>query len=302
MRSALAGLALLIGCEAPPPAPEGLDDSVGFIMNEFYSDDLTFGAGLTGLLNWFDDEGTALLDVDPNIGNVADFALQRRLTFDDVSQMPVTHGRDPEGAPGVVGLAEIDCDWSEGEALHVRGDQDVVFEGEWTTYTRTYESPRPDYDAAREADEYPAVRDRVDPAVADWTSPELAPVFLRTSNALGTSSLGVDFEYTMDLTFRHGEFEVQGEPTSAMVILTWMAESVDSTGADDNQLLQVYSIDMIVGRGDGLGLRIVANYTEVGGAVDSGSELVQSLGVARILDFAEHLDGICTGARELPLE
>ena len=285
----------LVGCPAPPPAPEGLDNSMRYIMNEFYADDLTFGAGLTGLLNWVDDEGNSLLNVDPNVGNVAEFRLEQRLTVDDTDHMPTTHGRDPGDAPGVVGLAEIECDWSEGEAMHVRPDQDVVFEGDWTSYDRTYLSPRAPYDAAREADDYPAVRDAVDPTTADWSSDALAPVFLRTSNALGTSSTGVDFDYS-----RHGIFDVQGEPTPGMVILTWMAESVDSVNSE-NQLFQVYSVDMIIGQGEGRSLRIVANYTEVG-PLASDNELVQALGVNRILNFAEHLTNICTGVRELPPE
>lgn len=289
-----------VGCAPPPPAPEGLDDSVRYILNEFYAEDAVVGAGLTGLLNWVDDEGAALLDVDPNVGNVADFRLENRLTAEDVDHMPYAHGRSPADAPGVVGLAEIDCDWAEGERVHVRGDQDVVFEGEWTTYDRTYESPRAPYDAARESDTYPAVNDAVDPTSADWASDDLAAVFMKTANALGTSSTGIDFEYTLDLHFRHGVFDVQGEPTPAMIILTWLQDVAPSVNSD-NFLYQVWSVDMIVGRGEGRGLRMVANYTEVG-PVESDADLVQVLGVNRILDFAEHLNAICTGARELPAE
>ena len=295
-----AAVALLVGCQAPPPAPEGLDDSVRFLLNEFYADDLTFGAGITGLLNWMDSEGTALLDVDPNTGNVADFRLDTSLTAEDIDTMPVAHDRDPADAPGVVGLAEIDCDWSRGEQVHVRPDQDVVFEGEWTTYDRTFESPRAAYDEAREANSFPAVGTGLEPASTDWTSSDLAPVFLKTRNSLGTSSLGIDFEYTLDLHFRHGEWEVQGEPLQGMVILTWMAESAQSINSD-NWLHQVYSVDMILARGEGRGLRVVANYTEVGPAA-SDSELVQVLGINRILDFSDHLNAICRGDRELPAE
>jgi len=269
-------------------------------MNEFYSDDPTFGAGLTGLLNWVDDEGIALLDVDPNIGNVADFRLETRLAAADVDHMPIMHGRDPADAPGVVGIAEIDCGWDEGEAIHVRPDQDVVFEGEWTSYDRTYESPRSEFETARADDDYPTVPTDVDPATAAWDSDELSPVFLKTRNALGTSSAGVDFDYTLNLHFRHGVFDVQGEPTHAMVILTWLGEVAESTNSD-NFLYQVYSVDMIIENGDGKGLRMVANYTEVG-PVDSDADLVQVLGVNRILDFAEHLNTICTGGRDLPDE
>ncbi len=303
MRSVATVVAALLlgGCGSPPPpAPEGLDDSVRFIMNEFYADDATFGAGLTGLLNWVDDEGNALLDVDPNVGNVADFRLDTRLSAADVAQMPIAHSRDPGDAPGVVGIAELGCGWDEGEELHVRGDQDVVFEGEWTTYDRTYESPRGEFDAARVSGEYPVVAQAVDPETAVWDSDELAPVFLKTRNALGTSSAGVDFDYTLDLHFRHGVFDVQGEPVHAMVILTWLEDEVESTNSD-NFLYQVYSVDMIVENGDGSGLRVVANYTEVG-PVESDSELVQVLGVNRILDFAERLNFICTGGVDLPGE
>jgi hypothetical protein len=301
VRVLIASTLLLAACGAPPPpAPEGLDNSVRFIMNEFYADDPTFGAGLTGLLNWVDTEGSDLLDVDPNVGNVADFRLDTLLTADDTAQMPTTHGRDPSAAPGVVGLAELECGWDEGEQVHARPDQDVVFEDEWTRYDRTYESPRAPYEAAREAGEYPVVSADVDPATAVWDSDELAPVFMKTSNALGTSSVGIDFDYTLDLHFRHGVFDVQDEPVHAMVILTWLAESAESVNSD-NFLYQVYSVDLIVSRGDGRGLRMVANYTEVG-PVESNADLVQVLGVNRILDFAEHLNDICTGTRELPAE
>ena len=298
--AAIVGFAGLIGCQAPPPAPEGLDNSVRYLLNEFYADDLTFGAGLTGLMNWVDDEGNALLELNPNVGNVAEFRLETRLAAEDTRHMPVTHGRSPADAPGVVGLAEIGCDWAEGEALHTRGDQDVVFDGEWTSYDRTYASPRADYDAARVADDFPGLTAEIDPTTADWASAELAPLFLKTRNALGTSSTGVDFDYTLDLHFRHGRFDVQDEPTEAMVILTWMSEAVDSTNSD-NQLFQVYSVDMIVSQGAGQGMRLVANYTEVG-PLDSDNELVQALGVNRILNFAERLNGICTGEAEVPAE
>ncbi len=171
MRVLIASTLLLAACGAPPPpAPEGLDDSVRFIMNEFYADDPTFGAGLTGLLNWVDTEGGDLLDVDPNVGNVADFRLDTLLTADDTAQMPTTHGRDPSAAPGVVGLAELECGWDEGEQVHARPDQDMVFEDEWTRYDRTYESPRAPYEAAREAGEYPGISADVDPATAVWDS------------------------------------------------------------------------------------------------------------------------------------
>ena len=99
---------------------------------------------------------------------------------------------------------------------------------------------------------------------------------------------------------RHGVFDVQGEPTPAMIILSWLPDVAESINSD-NLLYQVWSVDMIVGRGQGRGLRVVANYTEVG-PVESDSDLVQVLGVNRILDFAEHLNTICSGARELPAE
>ena len=48
----LLGLAtaVLCGCQPPPPAPEGLDEASRFVLREFYSDDATVSAGLTGLM------------------------------------------------------------------------------------------------------------------------------------------------------------------------------------------------------------------------------------------------------------
>ena len=60
----IVALPLLVGCQPPPPAPEGLDASTSYLVTNFYADDATFQAGVQGFMNWFQEEGFELMDLE----------------------------------------------------------------------------------------------------------------------------------------------------------------------------------------------------------------------------------------------
>ncbi|MCO4771548.1 MAG: hypothetical protein KDA24_16060 [Deltaproteobacteria bacterium] len=292
-------LALLPACQAPAPdAPEGAEEGTRFLMSSFYADDATIGAGLTGLMNWYDDEGSAIEGDTPGIeeGEAQDWTLAP-LTADDLAPTQVsTTDRPLDSMPGFIGVGTVLCTFEEAEALGGRADQDVVYDGEWAHYARTFESARADYDAAT-AGTIPGLPDGVDPLVDDLSA--TAHSLMTTSNALGTLEVGVALDYTLNLHFRHGVFDIQGEERRATLILTWQPDPTTGEGGN-NSLHQTFAIDALV-EVDGGVRRFAATWNDVESAV-SAPTVVARLTINRINDFAERMTEICTGAAELPAE
>ncbi len=294
-----AALLALTGCPAEAPdAPEGAEEGTRFLMRSFYEDDLTIGAGLTGLMNWYDSEGSAIEGDSPELdaGEAQDWTLEPLEAGDLAPTQSSSTDRPLDSMNGIIGVGTVLCTFEEVEMLGGRPDQDVVFGDEWAHYARTFETSRADYDAAT-GGTIPGLPNGIDPLVDDLN--ETAHSLMATSNALGTLEVGVALDYTLNLHFRHGVFDIQGEERRATVILTWQPVPTEGDGGN-NALHQSFAIDALV-EVDGGVRRFAATWNDVESVV-SGSELLIRLTVNRINTFAERMTDICRGDIEIPPE
>lgn len=315
MRSYIAALTLAVvilgGCTPPPPAPEGLDEAARFVFREFYSDDATVGAGLTGLMNWYDDEGYTLegqgasIDEDTEEEGVqpaSAFTLED-LDWDDLARIPVPDDdRLLEDANGIVSISEMDCRWEHAESLLVRPDQYRVFEGDFDTYDRTYLTSRSDYEGARESLDFtPVIQALPDVHASDYEHGDLASSIMLTTSHVSSTELGVTLEYDLFLHFRHGVYEVQGEQLPVWMILSWLREPASGQNGA-NVFEQSYGIEVNYGVGDNT-LRIFANWAYVESHLAGPDAPIWSTGaVNKSRNAAERLSDICSGAIEVEPE
>lgn len=299
MTRALPLLLLALGaCKKPPEAPEGLDASSRFLFREFEADDDVIGAGLTGLMNWYDEDGDELLGAKADLESVGSFSLQP-LETSDVERLPLADdGRDLENAVGIVALAQMKCDWTEAEALLVRHDQEVVFEGSFVDYDRTYLTSRPTFESATDATDFPRVREALELYADDLDLGDLEAAVLMTENTAVTKKAGVTMEFTMQLHLRHGTFDVQGEPTEALLILTFLPEAAYGEGGT-NSMQQSYSIEVNVARGNET-LRLLATWVHIDSILNDGA--VATAGVNESQSAAERMSAICAGDIDIPAE
>jgi hypothetical protein len=288
----------LTGCKAPPPAPEGLDDSVQFILQEFYADDLTVGAGLTGLVDWIESEGEELLGKDADLESAGAFSLAN-LAASDVSHLDMTwDGVEPADARGVVALAEMNCNWTVAEDLLIRPDQDVVFEGDFDSYDRSFIGDKATYLAASSDEKFDSVKDLYDPTSAEFDANDYADTLLITENEVQSTELGVTIPFDLHLHFRHGIFEIQGEEAPASMIIGFVPEPASAEGGK-NSMIQNYSVEVNLDRGDKT-LRVFANWTQIESPfVDTESPLVAVSAVNKAQKSAQRLSEICAGEIEL---
>lgn len=293
-------LGALAGCQAPPPeAPQGAEAGTRFLMSSFYADDATIGAGLTGLMNWYDDEGAALDGEAPEIGNdeAADYTLLP-LAPDDLATTQVsTTDRPLDSMNGVMAVSTVGCTFAQVEELGARADQEVVFEGEWAHYARTFETDRAAYEAAT-AGEIPAITAPIDPLTADFA--DTAGALMLTSNPLGTSEFGTNLDYTLNLHFRHGTYLIQEEERSATLILSWQPDPTTGAGGS-NSLHQTFAIDALV-EVDGGVRRFAATWNDVESSATGTDEIIVRLTVRRINRFAERMTELCADMSQLPPE
>jgi hypothetical protein len=316
MRSRLvfAGLVALGACKEPPPAPEGLHQASAYMVREFYADDLTFGAGVQGFINWFNTEGQDQLGVAADFESTDAFKVDT-LTLADLAHLPLDAeilidakddtmaARDPSLARGVVSLAEMACTWKEAEALLARPDQDTVFAGDWEGYERTYLTDVDVFTDASAADDYDAIPDRLDPFADDFDADRYAQTLLLTDNmADPTSVLTSNIEaYPMDLDLRHGRFEVDGEELGVLAILTYNRGA--AWGASENAaLLQSYSLELNVERPGGRTLRMLTVWAEPfdrSGLVPPDSPAALVYAVNKSLESSDRISQICAGEIEI---
>jgi hypothetical protein len=293
-------LVFCIGCKPPPPAPEGLQSSLTYLFREFYSDDAIVGAGLTGFMDWFDADGDELLGQSADMENVGEFTLDY-LTEEDVAFLPIETEVELTYAPGVVALSELACDWREVESYLVRTDQDIVF-GEFDSYERSFASSRDAYEDATGSGEFTSVGEALMEPYADgFELGELESSFLFTDNQASSTEVGVTLDFRLLLNMRHGVYEVQGEPTEAFMILTWMPERAESEGGG-NSMEQSYSLELDIARPGGKTLRLMASWLQIEGLFDHDSDTVKVVGVNKNLDSSARLVEICEGSYDLEPE
>lgn len=289
-----------MACKPPPPAPEGLQDSLTYLFRNFYAEDEVIGAGLTGFMDWVDADGDELLGKTADMDHIGEFTLDY-LTAEDVAILPIEGEVELTFAPGTVALSELTCDWKEAETLLVRTDQDEVF-GEFETYTREFLTPRAAFeDATAEDDFAPLDEPLAEPYAADPALGDLERTFLLTDNQASSKEVGVTLEFELLLNLRHGNYEVQGEDTGAFLILTWMPQRTESEGGD-NSMEQSYSLELDVSRPRGKTLRLMATWIQIEGLFDHDSDTVKVVGVNKNLDSSLRLAEICSGEMDLPAE
>ncbi len=291
-------------CSPPPPAPEGLEEASRYMIREFYKNDDTVGAGLTGLLNWYDESGYELLNQGATAEDAGEAFQLEDITLDDIASMPdFADERDLSNANGIVSISEMDCAWQEAEAYLVRPDQHIVFD-DFNEYSRSYETSRTAFETATTDLSFPAFTEElVGVSTGETTiSDEQAGGLLLTRNQVESSELGVTLDYSLVLHFRHGIYEVQGEQVPVMMILSWLPEPVDSISGSETTFEQSYSIELNYGMGEKT-LRIFAVWTYVESSILGQDSSLWSIGaVNKSRDAAQRLSGICAGDIEVPAE
>lgn len=302
-RSLLLFAAPLFACQPPPPAPEGLDASSAHMVREFYSDDALFQAGLQGFMQWFEEEGRELMGVDNTAENVNEFQLQP-LTDAEVAYMPLNHGRDIGIAAGVVSLAVMNCPIAESEELLLRRDQDVIFD-DWEGYEREFLTPRAEY-VAGWTDGFDAIPD-VDAPYDGFDGSAYSSALLQTDNMVNASPVPLvgDFDpYPMHLDFRHGTYDIAGEPMNIFSILTFIEDSVTGP-AGNNHLYQSYSVELNAELQDGETLRTLAVWIEGasdGVDIDPDDPLILNSALNKSKKASQRMTEVCEGTYEIPAE
>ena len=303
----------LVACKAPPEAPSGLDDSTTFVLRNFYADDATFQAGMQGFLDWYETDGVALLGEEANLDTVGAFTVGD-LTAEDIAHLPVVdeilvdpddgtrEPRDLSRAKGVISLAEMDCDWKTAEALLVRPDQDVVFNGDWDGYQREYVTSRQAFEDATANGDYTRIPDPLDPFVDSFDGADTESTLLLTYNTVDPSPvLTSNLEnYEMHLDLRHGEFDLgDGETVSGFAIITYAIDAAWG-GGGTNALLQSFSVEVNVERPNNKTLRMLSVWSEPKGTgVDPESNLTLNFAVNKATASSERLSDICSGEIEI---
>ena len=304
----LLAVTLATACAPPPPAV-GLHASARHMVREFFSDDPTFQAGVQGFFEWFEAEGTELIDLELNPENSGSFTL-KDLFAEDVVSLPidadlvvdktnegdVTAPRDVTTAAGTVSLAMMDCTVRQAEALLTRPDQDTVFPLDWEGYDRTYTSTLDTYAGAWD-ETIDRIREPFQPFEAGFDKDSIGSTMLFTENEVDpTAVLTANITaYPMDLIFRHGVYDVGGREAEAVTVLTFSrAAAWGNAGA--NALLQSFSVEINVATEDDRTLRMLAVWAEPkGGGIDPNGALATNFAVDKARKSSRCMSRLCSG-------
>jgi hypothetical protein len=308
MRLAISLVILAAGCSRPPPAPEGLDASSNYLIENFYSSDAMFQAGVQGFVDWYADAGSELVGEEATLDSVDAYTVGD-LTEATIAHLPVDdeiltdpdeetfEPRDLTRAKGVVSLDEMSCAWTEAEALLVRQDQDVIFEDDFEGYERTYLSSRATFEGGAAALEFDAIDEELLPFGADFDRDAVGRSLLMTENMVDPSAvLTANMDpYPMNLDLRHGLFEIDGEELGVLAIITYNIGAAWGSGGK-NALLQGFSVEINVERPEGRTLRMLAVWSEpLGGGIDPDSAIALNFAVNKSLKASERLSAVCAG-------
>ena len=272
-------------------------------MREFYSDDATFSAGLSGFLSWFESEGGDLLGESATTDNTDTFTISD-LEDSDIAHLPLDDDRDLSQAKGVVAVTEVQCSWRELEEYLARSDQDVIFEDNWDSYERSYRSSRSAFHDAADRGEFPAIEQDLTPFEDDFDPSLYEGALLLTENQVDPAAvLFVDIpNYPLYLDLRHGHFDIDGEDVEGMMLSSFSTKEAWDEGGNSG-LLQNYSIEINLASSSDTTLRMLALWNEaVSAGVESDSPLVLSQTINKALASSERLSSICTGEIEIPDE
>ena len=309
--------ASLAACKPPPPAPESLNEASKYMVRNFYADDATFGAGVQGFMDWYNNEGFELVGQSSTLDTTESFQIAD-LTTEDVAHLPldaeivddignvddpkddVYIPRDPTAAAGVISIDEMDCTWVETEQYLIRPDQDAIFNGDWDAYERTYVTPRETFEEASASGQFTRINQPLEPFAEGFDPADYADTLLFTDNMVDPSpvagGLGDIGVYPLDLDMRHGFFEVDGEERGVLSVITYnRAAAWGVAGA--NGLVQSYSIELNVQLESDTTLRMLAVWAEPrSGIIDPDSAFALNYAVNKSLASSERLSAICDGS------
>lgn len=340
MRSLLAlgpvalTVAASLACTPPPPAPEGLDASTSYMMRNFYADDATFGAGIQGFLDWFEDEGYQLLGVTPVLPGQADDENEREtnaftmseLSPEDVALLPldpmiaetvdgegneVLQKRDLSMAKGVVSLAEMDCSYERTHNLLTRKDQNNVFALDWDGYERSYQTPVKTFSDAMKAEDFTPITEDLNPFAEGFDFAAFGKSILFTDNIVDPAPVefGINMpEYPLELDIRHGVYDLEFakadggtvvETTRVFAIITYNRKAVYDEGFR-NGLRQSFSIEINVERPNGKTLRMLGVWAEpVGAGLAPDNPILLNAAVGKSLASSDRMSKVCSGEIEI---
>jgi hypothetical protein len=288
MMRGLPVLLVCVACQRPPETPDGLDQSLRYLFGAFYGSDEEVSAGLSGLVDWYEDEGRGLLGESASLDNIGSFALEP-LRQEDVDAYAPRPDGDPATATGVIAVAELPCAWKRAERLLIRPDQDVVFT-DFDFYERSYTTSRAAYDGARQEGEYVGID-----APFDLDALQATPeVLLLTENRTSGTEMGVTIPFDLHMHARHGRFSVADEEAQAGLYVTWMPERAEAEGGA-NTMEQSYTFEVDL-EWKGQTLWVYASWAEVQTSVfASDSTILMTAAANTAQDTARRMADICTG-------
>jgi len=248
------------GCRPPEPAPIELDDLAHFFLAQVdLQEHERIVEGAANLLAWYDASGLA--GQGPSNGTLTDLAQEEVDVLTELNWHP-----DPEPCAGVFAVSEITCDLATVEAMNLEPEQTEVFEGNYESYVRTWESD-------------PACFEAGTCDGLDWSS-------VIEDNFV----FSYEMTYTMYVRMRRTRDE-DGAPAALLIrsVMTDPAqEDVDVGGFE-----QSYHIEAYVPRAGGLlHLYGMWSYGWISGS-DPDSDFWSRQYSDGLLDFEDQLQGLC---------
>jgi hypothetical protein len=282
LRPLAVGLALaLCACKAPPPAPQGLDESARYMIRNFYQDDAVFGAGVTGYLDWFENGGGKELVgvVATPETDVTSFTVSP-LVADDVAQLPldaeivlepgdpgpeddVLGPRDLSKAVGVIAVDEIPCTWPQIEALLLGPDPASIFPT-YEAYKRTYLTSSEVFFDASARGAFVPMADAFDPHAPGADVDAYAPSLMLTDNLADPAPqplVGDLPPFELRIEARHGEYTVGDGTVGLAAVLSYAPGAMWEEGGGDG-MRQTFAMEMLAELHDTSTLRMLAVWSE----------------------------------------
>jgi hypothetical protein len=127
-------LFLLAGCKMPEPAPTELDELVHFFFaqtDEQEHERIVEGA--ENLVAWY--EANAVGEQPVTGGVISDLSQERIDALEELEWSP-----DPSLCAGVFVISQLSCDLDSAAAISLEPEQTEVFEGNYKSYERSWDS------------------------------------------------------------------------------------------------------------------------------------------------------------------
>jgi len=247
-------------CKRPDPAPTDLDDLAHFFLAQTdLQEHERIVEGAANLLAWYDASGLA--GQGPSAGTLTDLAQEEVDAIEELNWAP-----DPRPCAGVFAISEISCEFAAVEAMNLEPNQTEVFEGNYESYVRTWESDPGCFEAGT-CD------------ALDWSS-------VIEDNFV----FSYEMTYTMYVRMRRSRDE--GGAPAALLIRSVMTDPAEED-VDFGGFEQSYHIEVYVPRAEGLlHLYGMWSYGWISGS-DPDSDFWPNRYADGLLEFEEQLEGLC---------